>query len=77
MKLFLAALSLLVIACGSSDKSGQTVSRDTLTERQKDSILANSKIPNARAVGSAMKAADSTSAGIQRADSVARDTTNL
>jgi len=36
-----------VLACG-SDKTGQTVNRDTLTERQKDSILANSKIPNAR-----------------------------
>jgi hypothetical protein len=63
-----------IIACG-SDKSGDTVNRDTLTQRQKDSILANSKIPNARAVGRAMKAADSTSAGILRADSVARDTT--
>ena len=77
MKLFLATLTLLITACGNADKSGQTVNRDTLTERQKDSILANSKIPNARAVGSAMKAADSTSAGIQRADSVARDTTNF
>jgi len=77
MKLFFATITLLLVACGSSDKSGQTVNRDTLTERQKDSILANSKIPNARAVGSAMKAADSTSAGIQRADSVARDTTNF
>jgi len=77
MKLVFVAIILLLVACGSSDKSGQTVNRDTLTERQKDSILANSKIPNARAVGSAMKAADSTSAGIQRADSVARDTTNF
>ncbi len=66
----------LIAACG-SDKSGQTVNRDTLTERQKDSILANSKIPNARAVGRAMKAADSTSAGVLRADSVARDTTEF
>jgi hypothetical protein len=77
MKVFFVTITLLLVACGSSDKSGQTVNRDTLTERQKDSILANSKIPNARAVGSAMKAADSTSAGIQRADSVARDTTNF
>jgi hypothetical protein len=53
------------------------VNRDTLTQRQKDSILANSKIPNARAVGRAMRAADSTSAGIRRADSVARDTTEF
>jgi hypothetical protein len=60
------------MACGSG-KSDQTA--DTLTERQRDSILARSKIPNARAVGSAMRAADSTSAGIHRADSVASDST--
>ena len=60
------------IACGSG-QSDQ--SRDTLTQRQKDSILANSKIPNARAVGRAMTAADSASARALRADSVARDTT--
>ena len=61
------------MACGSG-KSDQTV--DTLTERQKDSILANSKIPNARAVGRAMNAADSASKRALRADSVASDTTN-
>jgi len=60
------------MGCGSG-KSDQTA-RDTLTERQKDSILANSKIPNARAVGSAMRAADSTSARVRQGDSVARDT---
>jgi hypothetical protein len=75
MKLFVSTMVLLVIiACGSNE-SNETVNRDTLTQRQKDSILANSKIPNARAVGRAMRAADSTSAGIRRADSVARDTT--
>jgi hypothetical protein len=65
-----------VLGCG-SDKSGQTVNRDTLTERQKDSILANSKIPNARAVGRAMNAADSMSARIRSSDTVARDTTEF
>jgi len=65
------------LACG-SDKSGQTtVNRDTLTERQKDSILANSKIPNARAVGRAMNAADSMSARIRSSDTVARDTSEF
>jgi len=63
-----------MLACGSGD-ADQTVNRDTLTQRQKDSILANSKIPNARAVGRAMTAADSASARALRADSVARDTT--
>ena len=66
----------LVAACG-SDKSGQTVNRDTLTERQKDSILANSNIPNARAVGRAMNAADSMSARIRSSDTVARDSTEF
>lgn len=73
--LFAASLSFL-IACGSG-QSDQTVNRDTLTQRQKDSILANSKIPNARAVGRAMNAADSASARALRADSVARDTTDF
>jgi hypothetical protein len=67
----------LLAACGGSDKSSETVNRDTLTERQKDSILAGSKIPGARGVGSAMRAADSTSARIQQSDTVARDTTEF
>ncbi len=72
MKSILSVVALcLTIACGSG-QSDQ--SRDTLTQRQKDSILANSKIPNARAVGRAMTAADSASARALRADSVARDT---
>jgi hypothetical protein len=77
MKSILLVVPLcFIIACGSG-KSDQTVNRDTLTQRQKDSILANSRIPNARAVGRAMRAADSTSAGILRADSVARDPTEF
>ena len=70
----LVALLCFVAACGSDD-SKQTVNRDTLTQRQKDSILANSRIPGARGVGRAMTAADSASARALRADSVARDTT--
>jgi hypothetical protein len=65
---------VLLAACGSNDAK-QSVNRDTLTQRQKDSILANSRIPNAGAVGRAMKAADSASMRALRADSVARDTT--
>jgi len=70
------ALTLLALACGGSDGGGsqQTVNRDTLTQRQKDSILAHSKIPGARAVGRAMTAADSTSARIRQANAVATDT---
>lgn len=76
MKSILLVVSLCFVAsCGGSSDSQQTVNRDTLTQRQKDSILANSKIPGARAVGNAMRAADSTSARVLRADTVASDTT--
>ena len=61
----------LVAACGgASQKSAATSSGDTLTERQRDSILAQSRIPGASGVGRAMRAADSTSARAHAADSV-------
>jgi len=76
----LVVLVALVAACsGSSDNKpaqsagGQNrpaVNRDTLTQRQRDSILAQSRIPGARGVGSAMRAADSTSARVRAADTV-------
>jgi len=68
-------LVLLLAGCGGDNSGKQAVNRDTLTERQKDSILAKSRIPGASVVGRAMTAADSTSAGAHRADSVAADTT--
>ncbi|MGH7591772.1 MAG: hypothetical protein ACREL2_10075 [Gemmatimonadales bacterium] len=43
---------------------------DTLTRRQKDSVLAASKIPGAAGVRAAMHAADSTSAHINALDTV-------
>jgi hypothetical protein len=71
----LPVLVLALAACGGGSADKQAVNRDTLTERQRDSILAKSRIPGASAVGRAMTAADSTSAGAHRADSVAADTT--
>lgn len=64
-----ASLALLVVlaACGGRAKS-TAAQKDTLTERQHDSILAQSKLPNAAAIGKAMKVADSTSAHIRAAD---------
>jgi uncharacterized lipoprotein YmbA len=72
MRFVVAIAIVLLTACGTG-KSEQ--STDTLTQRQKDSILANSKLPNARAVGSAMRAADSVNVRVMRADTLARDTT--
>jgi hypothetical protein len=75
MRLTIIPVLLFLAACGGDSADRQAVNRDTLTQRQKDSILAKSSIPGAGAVGRAMRAADSTSAGIHRADSVAADTT--
>ena len=51
-----------LIGCTQQD-SGQTT---TLTERQKDSVIARSPIPGAKAVGKAMNTADSASARVNR-----------
>lgn len=62
---------LLLTACSGGKPAKSPAGGDTLTERQRDSILAQSKIPGATGVGRAMKAADSTSARIRATDSVA------
>lgn len=73
MTLRLACVAtLLALACdGGSGARDAAVSRDTLTQRQRDSILAQSSIPGAAGVGAAMRAADSTSARIQVTDTIA------
>lgn len=62
---------LLAIACGGGGGASQKkAASDTLSERQRDSILAKSSIPGASAVGKAMTAADSTSARVRASDTV-------
>ena len=62
------AVCLLLAGCGG--QSGRSRAADTLTERQRDSMLAKSSIPGARGVGAALRAADSASARIRATDSV-------
>jgi hypothetical protein len=66
----LAICLILLAACGADGDGSQTVNRDTLTQRQRDSILAQSKIPGARGVGTAMRVADSVTARVQATDTV-------
>jgi hypothetical protein len=73
-QLSVVLMLVTLAACGGDGAHKQAVNRDTLTERQRDSILAKSKIPGASGVGRAMTAADSTSARIQQANAVAADT---
>jgi hypothetical protein len=58
-------------ACGGGGSGGSKRSAsDTLSERQRDSILAKSSIPGASAVGKAMTAADTMSARVRVSDTV-------
>ena len=67
---FLIIFTLAAACGGGSSGSGARVNRDTLSERQRDSILSKSSIPGASGVGRAMSAADSASARSQAADTV-------
>jgi hypothetical protein len=62
-------VAVLCCACGGA-ASDDATARDTLTQRQRDSIIAGSRLPGAQGVGRAMRAADSTSARVQAADTV-------
>ena len=59
----------LFILVGCSEKQDKGKSRPRLSERQRDSTLAESKLPGAKAVGKAMTVADSASARAARLDS--------
>jgi len=61
---------LVLFAACSGGKSAKSAAGDSLTERQRDSILAQSRIPGASGVGRAMRAADSASARVRATDSV-------
>lgn len=60
----------VALACGGTRDGTARHPGDTLTERQRDSVLSKSSIPGASAVGKAMRVADSTSAQIRAADSI-------
>jgi len=66
----LCLVVLLLAACTSGKSAKSAAQGDSLTERQRDSILAQSRIPGASGVGRAMRAADSASARIRATDSV-------
>jgi hypothetical protein len=62
-------LFLFVAACGSGAE--RTSGRDTLTQRQKDSLTAQSELPGARGVQGALSAQDSNAARQRVVDSIA------
>jgi hypothetical protein len=66
-----ALIAASVTACGKDDTGD--AQRVALTQRQKDSILAQSRIPGARAVKRALINTDSAAARQARLDSALRE----
>lgn len=64
--ILLAALAIALTACSKNETED---SRANLTERQKDSLIARSPIPGAKAVQKALNTADSATARQARIDS--------
>ena len=69
MTRLLCAIVLLAGVGACSDTSEQANARDTMSQRQKDSIVAESFLPGGRVVGSAMKASDAIDVRNARLDS--------
>jgi uncharacterized protein YcfL len=67
---FLAVLVAVGLVGCSSDTGGNR--RDTMTQRQRDSVLAQTGLPGAAGVGKAMRAADSAKARQAQLDSASR-----
>lgn len=65
----LIALPLAVLLVSCLDKTKPANNRDTMTQRQKDSVFGQSVVPGASAVTKAMRAADSLDAIRKRQDS--------
>jgi hypothetical protein len=64
------ALAALVSGCAGGGDEARTVDRDTLTRRQKDSIVSEMPLPGAGAVGRAMDAADAAKARAEAHDTI-------
>ncbi|MEA2762954.1 MAG: hypothetical protein QOD47_2238 [Gemmatimonadaceae bacterium] len=62
--LVLALLGAAAVACGTEE----TAKKQELTQREKDSVFAGSQIPGAKAVGKALRTADSAEARQARID---------
>ena len=65
------AAAAVVVSC-SKPKETTANDRDTMTRRQKDSVIAQSSLPGAKGVGMALKTSDSLKARQAALDSASR-----
>ena len=68
-RLAVAALLAAIVACSSSEGGNR---RDTMTQRQKDSVLGQSGLPGAQGVTKALRATDSVKAHQAQVDSASQ-----
>ena len=67
----LVTVVIAIFAAACSEK-GEDGSKKKLAQRQRDSVLAETGLPGARVVGTALEAADSTEARAKRLDELAK-----
>lgn len=67
--LIVFVIVLLAASCSEKAPDG---SKKKLTQRQRDSVLAETGLPGAEVVGTALEAADSTEARVKRLDELAK-----
>ena len=67
------ALAAAVAMTACAEPPANTVSRDDMTQREKDSVVGASVLPGARGVSSALKAADISVARNAAMDSASQD----
>lgn len=71
IRLLLTASAVLCVwACGQRDGGDGAAATDTLTRRQKDSIVSTMPIPGAGRIGDAQRAVDRANARTQQHDTV-------
>lgn len=71
-RLTLAALLLLSLPACMKDREKGAAAEKLKSQRERDSVLAQSKIPGATGVGRAMTVADSAGSRVQLQDSIAK-----
>jgi hypothetical protein len=69
MRVVVVVMCVLLTACAKAERGG-VAGRDTLTQRERDSVLGASRLPGAPGIRGALRAQDSAAAQNARADSI-------
>lgn len=73
MRALVCAIGLLILGLGCDRQRDEPQRQESLTQRQRDSLLGASALPGARGVQKALEVADSAAARRAREDSIAKE----